>query len=574
LVFGVDASSVSYHDEAIRTATDTGNPITTELFPLTQEQGAQRGFVMVMPVYRLGAALKNVASRRAAVIGYTAAVFRTGHLAQNILGRTGLLDGKSLDIRVYSGDAPNDRMLAFHKAAAHVAWEGPAMLPQWLTDRRPASIARTFEAGGGQWHMVVSTPPDMVRGSHTGSWLALVTGSLITLLVAAYLQALSRRAAELAHANALLTADIAARKKIERALAESEERFHRLADMSSDWYWEQDAEFRFTMINGNRTATDLPIKEFIGKTRWDLPTRATSEEWARHRRLMESHQPLTDLEYGLIDRNDQTHWIVINGEPLFDANGVFCGYRGTAKDITERKQTEQALRQSQQELRELAAYQERIREDERKRIAREIHDDLGQNLLALRIDVTLLEAHAADVSPALHQKVCLALTQIDTTVKSVRAIINNLRPPVLDLGLQTAIEWLVQQFRERSSIACNLRILGEKLNLAPDDERATAIFRVVQEALANVARHAQATRVDITLQRTDGKLTITVADNGIGVFPGNARKPRSFGLIGIKERILSLGGDFNVDSIPGQGTRLTLSLADEEPVLQACIGMQ
>ncbi|GAB3543691.1 hypothetical protein GCM10027343_17490 [Noviherbaspirillum agri] len=226
--------------------------------------------------------------------------------------------------------------------------------------------------------------------------------------------------------------------------------------------------------------------------------------------------------------------------------------------IYEREQAEAALRQSQEELRELASYQERIKEDERKRIAREIHDELGQNLLALRIDIAMLHARTGATHPKLNKKVHAVLDQIDSTMKAMRAIINNLRPTVLDLGLNAAIEWQVKEFQRRTSIACELDMPDREL--AMDDGRATALFRILQESLNNVFRHARATKAKIELYDRGDRLFMRVADNGIGIFPGCRRKANSFGLVGIKERISTLGGEMAIETSPETGTTLTVSI--------------
>ncbi|HJV52377.1 MAG TPA: sensor histidine kinase [Noviherbaspirillum sp.] len=236
-------------------------------------------------------------------------------------------------------------------------------------------------------------------------------------------------------------------------------------------------------------------------------------------------------------------------------------------EITERNHVEEALRQSQETLRELAAYQEKIREDERKRIAREIHDELGQNLLALRLDVSMLHARAGERHPQLRRRAELALEYIDTTMKSIRTIMNNLRPSVLDLGLQAAIEWQVSQFERRNGIPCDVRIDDDGVQL--DDEHATAIFRILQESLTNIGRHARATAVRIALYCDCRQLTLVIEDNGVGMFPGDRRKSRHFGLIGIQERASMLGGELDIESMPGQGTvlRLTLPLQMPQPAV-------
>jgi signal transduction histidine kinase len=220
------------------------------------------------------------------------------------------------------------------------------------------------------------------------------------------------------------------------------------------------------------------------------------------------------------------------------------------------------LRESKQLLRQLASHQEQIKEEERKRIAREIHDELGQNLLALRIDASMLHARTAKMHPKLNEKATYALNQIDTTIKSVRSIINNLRPTVLDLGLQAAIEWQIQEFRRRSGIVCELAVEDERFDQALDEKCATALFRILQESLTNVLRHAKASRVEVTLSKEGNCLCMKISDNGIGLPKDHTKKGQSFGLQGIDERIKMLGGELKIDSVPGKGTSLTISVPD------------
>lgn len=227
-------------------------------------------------------------------------------------------------------------------------------------------------------------------------------------------------------------------------------------------------------------------------------------------------------------------------------------------EIEERKKAENALRQSQATLRELAAYQERIREDERKRIAREIHDELGQNLLALRLDVSALHARTGDRHPLLQQRATAALDYIDTTMKSIRSIMNNLRPSVLDLGLPAAIEWQLRQFERRTGVPCELTMNDDGVEVP--EAQATAVFRILQESLNNIGRHARATRVRIVLYIEEDHLHFSIRDNGVGMLPGDRRKVRRFGLIGIQERVAMLGGEIDIDSTPGEGTVLQMRI--------------
>ena len=229
-------------------------------------------------------------------------------------------------------------------------------------------------------------------------------------------------------------------------------------------------------------------------------------------------------------------------------------------EVVERQRAEHELQKSRELLRQLSAYQEQVKEDERKRIAREIHDELGQNLMALRIDISMLEARTAHTHPRLNLKANQVLRHIDNSIKSVRSIINNLRPSVLDLGLHAALEWQVGQYERRTGISCDLLFEGGDADFELDDQRATALFRILQESLTNVARHAQASLVTILVRHEGHSVTMKIADNGVGIFPGCRRKPNSFGLLGIGERVSSLGGNLTVNSVPGEGTMLTVSV--------------
>ena len=211
----------------------------------------------------------------------------------------------------------------------------------------------------------------------------------------------------------------------------------------------------------------------------------------------------------------------------------------------------------EEELRELIDHQERIREDERKRIAREIHDELGQRLLALRIEVTLLKQETFDSREKRSERIDEVLGQLDSTVKSVRNLINNLRPAVLDLGLVASLEWQAKDFTRRNGIECVFETHDE--NLEVDDERATVLFRVLQEALTNIVKHAKASKVSVKLDGNDDTLVLKISDNGIGMPNVRNRKIKSYGLAGIRERIGMLNGEFRI-ATGDTGTTLTFRI--------------
>jgi signal transduction histidine kinase len=229
-----------------------------------------------------------------------------------------------------------------------------------------------------------------------------------------------------------------------------------------------------------------------------------------------------------------------------------------AQEMTsELRESQNKLQLSHQKLRRLADHAYQIKEFERKRIAREIHDDLGQNLLALRIETEMFSSRTRGSHSHLHARARATLQQIDIVIKSVRQIINDLRPTVLDLGLSAAVEWQVNQFQRRTGIACEVR--DEHGEIPLPDHCATAFFRILQESLTNVVRHAKATHVVVELRLNAGWLSMTVKDNGCGLPPGGRNKFGSFGLVGIEERIVILGGTCAVFSETGGGTTVMVS---------------
>lgn len=230
-----------------------------------------------------------------------------------------------------------------------------------------------------------------------------------------------------------------------------------------------------------------------------------------------------------------------------------------AEDMTREVRASQAkLQASHEKLRMLAAHAEQIKEGERKRIAREIHDDLAQNLLALKIEAEFLANRTRGGQRRLHARAEATVRQIEVTIRSVRQIINDLRPNVLDLGLSAAVDWQVADFARRTGITCEL--VDDDGEHRIDDHCATAFFRILQESLNNVARHARATRVRIDLHQQAGMLTMTIRDNGVGMQPGSRNRHGSFGLVGIEERVAILGGAFSVSSGPESGTTIVVSI--------------
>ena len=232
---------------------------------------------------------------------------------------------------------------------------------------------------------------------------------------------------------------------------------------------------------------------------------------------------------------------------------------GVGFDITERVQSQLELKKSHQDLRDLATHLQDIREDERTRIAREIHDELGQQLTGLKMDISWLSKKVQSPNEEINVKLSEALALIDDTVKTVRRIATQLRPSILDdLGLVSAIEWQADEFEKRFKIKTSFHsTLG---NIGIDKEIATGIFRIFQECLTNVLRHSQATEVKSMLSASNGVLRLLVSDNGIGFNASAIETKKTLGLLGMKERTLIMGGTYDINSKPGEGTTVHIAV--------------
>ena len=242
---------------------------------------------------------------------------------------------------------------------------------------------------------------------------------------------------------------------------------------------------------------------------------------------------------------------------------VYCPKRGyfvaIFENITERKQAEEEIKNSQLQLRNLTAHLQSVREEERTLIAREMHDELGQALTAMKMDLSWLDKKLPKDQKPLFKKIKSMSKLADATLQTVKKISTDLRPGLLDdLGLTAAIEWQAEEFQTRTGIKCEITVDPEDIIL--DKDRSTAIFRIFQETLTNVARHAKATKVKVSLKEKAGKIELKVRDNGKGITEKQVSDPKSFGLIGIKERAYYLDGKVVIKGLQDKGTALTIRI--------------
>ena len=254
-------------------------------------------------------------------------------------------------------------------------------------------------------------------------------------------------------------------------------------------------------------------------------------------------------------------WFLVRTVPLRDHLGKIVKWFGTSTEIEDRKQAEDALRGSLDELRALAARLQTIREEERTRVAREIHDELGQALTAIKLESALLiRGLPVEAKEELNRAQSI-VELVEGTIQAVRRISTELRPAILDdMGLVAAVEWAAAEFQNRTGMKCRLDLPRDDLVI--DRESATALFRMLQETLTNVARHAHATEVNVSLASENGSLVLEIQDNGVGIAKERLSASTSLGILGMRERAILLGGELIVEGAPGKGTRATVRIPE------------
>lgn len=301
------------------------------------------------------------------------------------------------------------------------------------------------------------------------------------------------------------------------------------------------------------------VKELTGRPIVDVLAPEVRDQWPEHIRMTHAHLRV-GFESLHLRKDGGVFPVWIDITAVKDAHGTVLYRAMNVLDISERKESERRLR-------ELSAHMESVREEERKSIAREVHDELGQALTVLRMEVSLLRLNFGAQSPQLMERILAMKEMVDRTIHMVRDVTSALRPPALDLGLTAALEWLVEDLKGCPGINCVLRADDYEVEL--DDSQATALFRIAQESLTNVLKHADANEAEVSLHVEQGRICLRVRDNGRGFSNGAAGKTGAFGLLGIRERALMLGGEVEIESVPDKGTCVSVCLPLRAGVLTA-----
>ena len=355
-------------------------------------------------------------------------------------------------------------------------------------------------------------------------------------------------------------------RRAQMELEASRKKYFDLYDLAPVGYFSLDE--KGIIIDANLTAAVLLSQErgsLVGQALANCIFREDQDiYYLCHKRLVETLDPQA-CEMRMVRKGGAPVWIRLDISSEQDIDGVVRD-RAVIVDITARKQAEDEsrkaasdLNESHEQLRHLAAHLQAVKEEERTNIALEIHDELGQTLTALKMDLSRIAGKLVKTgeNEAIGKQLNAAIDRVSSTIGTVQQICTNLRPTLLDhLGIEAAIEWQAEDFQKSSGVECTVAVADDIFSV--DINIANALFRVFQEALTNVLKHSHATKVEATLKENDGKIALEIHDNGVGITEEQMSKRHSFGLLGMRERLYPLGGTISIKGEAQRGTTLTV----------------
>jgi PAS domain S-box-containing protein len=374
----------------------------------------------------------------------------------------------------------------------------------------------------------------------------------------------------------LLSANILQRRKAARALTDSESRYRAIVEDQTEFVVRFTPDFRLSFAN-HAFLNFLRVNEFVRLDEAELvgsdlrhlvPERRMAEIEV-HLAALTPDQPIFEDEQAIRLNHREMRWIKWTVRAIYNANDALTEFQVVGADITDQKETQNALSVSREQFRRLAMLQQEALEDDRARISREIHDELGQNLTALKMGLSMLRRVIPSIGRAAADRLSALNRMIEETIRTVQRISQELRPTQLDdFGLIAAMEWHASEFLAGSGLRVDFEHgPGDQDGL--DREQATAVYRIYQEALTNVVRHARALAIHIRLEREQNRFVMEIEDDGIGIPQQAVDCPSSFGLIGMRERARSLGGTMTISRAPRQGTRICVEIPFREAEVKA-----
>ncbi|RJP47864.1 MAG: PAS domain S-box protein [Desulfobacteraceae bacterium] len=348
-------------------------------------------------------------------------------------------------------------------------------------------------------------------------------------------------------------------------LAESEERFRQMAENIQDIFYLYAADYTtvhyvspgFEKITGYKPDRLYNAPWFFLEQVHEHDRQAVRN----HKQKILSSKNFSDtaIEYRILTADGNIIWLKDEMFPVYKDQNHLIRIAGTARDITRRKAAEEGFQRSREKLRNLSGHLQRAVEEERKRIAREIHDDLGQTLIALKMSLSALRKRSSGHNALLTETITSAEETIDQMIRSIRVMISDLRAgPLSDLGLEAAIEWLTETLMKRSHIKITIKIDTNEFEIDPD--REIALFRITQEALNNIVKHSGATEISINLFVEDTRVHLLIKDNGSGMADTDELPAGTYGIMGMRERIHFYGGNLSITSEPENGTLIAATI--------------
>jgi len=339
--------------------------------------------------------------------------------------------------------------------------------------------------------------------------------------------------------------------------------YRNLVETVLDWTWEikKNGVFTYSSPQVTNILGYMP-GDVVGKSFFDF---LSAKDAKKLKPILQASEKKSHIsfEFSCRGKDGKTVYLEMSGTPLFARSGELIGFRGINRDITVRRILESELRVSHEKMKALTAKLEDVREEERTHISRELHDELGQVLTGLKIDLTWLAKRLPEEPRPLLEKANAMRGQIDSIIEYIRRIATQLRPKLLDdFGFVEAIEWLISDFRERTAIRCRFRSNMQHMSIDP--KASTIIFRLIQETLTNIMRHSGASSVSIDMKKTAARLVIQVKDNGVGINENDMKATRSLGILGMRERVSILNGTLKIEGAPGKGTRIKISIPVSE----------